>query len=114
MGSQELTADEARTRLIELLEAEECRITDKAERAGRQILGQWMPLPTQWAIFEFALQRLRDNFPLHAVPQGDPPGSRGVAYEMRNVDGKGLYIQTAARRRESLAHQLPLLAWIQQ
>jgi hypothetical protein len=36
---------------------------------------------------------LKSGFPLHAVPQGDPPGSRGIGYEMRNADGQGLYIK---------------------
>jgi hypothetical protein len=89
----ELTIDEAREELIRLLEAAECRITEKAEQEGRKILRQQGKVPTQWAVFDFALQLLKANFPLHAVPQGDPPGCHGIGYEMRNTDGRGLYIK---------------------
>jgi hypothetical protein len=39
------------------------------------------------------LKLLKANFPLQAVPQGNPPGSRGIGYELRNADGHGLYIK---------------------
>jgi hypothetical protein len=93
MQEEMLPLDEVRRELIRQLEAAECEITEKAEREGRQALRRYMAFPTQWAVYNYALQHLKANFPLHAVPQGDPPGSRGVGYEMRNVDGQGLYIK---------------------
>lgn len=89
----ELTIEEARAELIRLIEAGDFQITDKAEQEGRRILLQWVAVPTQWAVMEFGLRLLKTNFPLHAVLQGDPPGSHGTAYEMRNCDAKGLYLK---------------------
>lgn len=93
MEGDDRTIEEARQELIRLLEADEYEITGKAEAEGRRILKQHMDHPTQWAVIEFALKLLKSSFPLHAVPQGDPPGSRGIGYEMRNADGRGLYIK---------------------
>lgn len=93
MPAGDLSAEEARQELIRLLEAEECRLTDKAECEGRAYLKRSTRRPTQWDVHRFALAKLKANFPLHAVLQGDPPGSNGIGYEMRNVDGEGLYIK---------------------
>ena len=93
MASDDLTIEEARQELIRLLDGGDYQIAGKAEAEGRRILKQSMEHPTQWAIVAFALDLLQSNFPLHAVPQGDPPGSRGIGYEMRNADGRGLYIK---------------------
>ncbi|MBY0528449.1 MAG: hypothetical protein K2R98_33970 [Gemmataceae bacterium] len=88
--------DEARRRLIQLLEADAWLISQRAETDGRRILREQPALgkrPTQWGICELILECLRAGFPLRAIGMGEPQGSNGIGYIMRNVDGAGLYIK---------------------
>jgi hypothetical protein len=93
MADEELSIDEARRRLIELIEAEDCDLTQAAVNDGREILRRSMRYPTRWAIVEYVLKLLRAKFPMHAVELGEPPGSLGIGYVMTNADGQGLYIK---------------------
>ncbi|MCI0463002.1 MAG: hypothetical protein L0Z62_39145 [Gemmataceae bacterium] len=93
MLDEDLTLDEARQRLIELIEADEWEITDSAVADGFARLRATGDYPTQWKLVKFTLQLLKDGFPIHAVPLGEPPGSLGVGYVMNNADGRGLYIK---------------------
>jgi hypothetical protein len=83
----------ARTEMIELFEADDWEIAYSAENDARKILREWGKQATQWAIAEYCLQQLKIDFTIRAIGMGEPQGSRGLGYIMKNVDGKGLYIQ---------------------
>src|SRR5262249_1910863 len=86
--------DEVRQRLIELIEDEEWRITERAERTGREFLRRFIPVPTQLSIVRHVLQLLRqDDCCLILVPMGEPPGSRGLGYRLRDPVSPNLYIK---------------------
>jgi hypothetical protein len=82
-----------RARLIRLLDEAEYRITRRALEEGLRILKDWEVTPTEWGLVEFILRKLRGGHPLREALQGDPPGSHGVAYELKQSDERGLYIK---------------------
>jgi hypothetical protein len=86
--------DEVRQRLIELIEEEEWRITERAERTGRESLRRSLPVPTQVSIVLHVLKLLKqDDCSLVPVPMGEPPGSHGVGYTVRDPVSPNLYIK---------------------
>jgi hypothetical protein len=93
MEGNEPTIDEARAELIRLLQLDECRITQRAEADGRQLLRRYVPIVSQYAIFRFVLERLLSGHPLHAIERGRPAGSLPRGYVMNNADDAGLYIE---------------------
>ena len=104
--SSDASYDEIRAELIRLLEdVDRRRITDSARLAADPILRRMGQMPTEGAIFEYITHLLRTDFPLHPVPLGEPPGSRGTGYVMNNTDGRGLYIKVKIeQRRTNEAH----------
>lgn len=83
-----------RQRLIELLESDEWRITEKAERSGRAFLGKLIPVPTQLSIVRHVLQLLEQpDCSLIPVPLGTPPSPRGLGYRVRDPVSPDLYIK---------------------
>ncbi len=94
MTDEAPSLDEVRRRLIELLEADEWRITEKAERSGRAFLGRTIPVPTQLSIVRHVLQLLEQpDCSLIPVLMGTPPSSRGVGYRVRDPVSPNLYIK---------------------
>jgi hypothetical protein len=84
----------ARQLLIRLFEQDDWQITDRARREGFPILRRLgIPFPTDWALVDYVLDLLREAYPMHIIPRGDPPGSRANGYVMNNSDGRGLYIE---------------------
>ena len=84
----------ARRLLIGLFENDDWRITERARREGFPILRRLgVPYPTDWALVEYVLSLLRENYPMHIIQRGNPPGSRANGYVMNNSDGHGLYIE---------------------
>src|SRR3954453_15761654 len=75
----------ARARLVELLEGEDCEweFSERAEREGKVAL-EWLlnRKPTRWEMVEFVIALLKTDTPLRCAPQGDPPGSTGIAWQM--------------------------------
>jgi hypothetical protein len=87
-------ASAAQTRLIQLLEEDEWRFTKNALEQGRHALrGVIRDPPSECAIIDYLLDRLRDGFPLLRTPLGEPPGSGGVGWVMNNLDGRNTYIK---------------------
>lgn len=111
--------DEFRRRLIELIEDEEWRITERAERTGREFSRRFLPVPTQLSIVRHILQpalcrsvswpsrrptRLsfvrhilqllkQDDCSLIPAPMSEPPGSRGLGYRLRDPVSPNRYIK---------------------
>ncbi|HYT91186.1 MAG TPA: hypothetical protein VEL76_20905 [Gemmataceae bacterium] len=85
---------EIRAELVRLFEATDWRMTTKAETDGKAILLICGYKPaTQWGICEYIVDKLQGGFRLTETGMGEPKGSRGIGYEMKNADGEGLYIK---------------------
>jgi hypothetical protein len=85
---------QVRAELVRLLEEDDWRMTTRAETDGKTILlERRYKQATQWGICEYILEKLKTGFPLRETGMGEPKGSRGIGYEMKNVDGDGLYIK---------------------
>jgi hypothetical protein len=94
MAQEEPSREEIRQRLIELIEADEWRMTEKAEQTGRSFLRAYVPVPTQLAIVNHVLLLLKQpGCSLIPVPMGIPEGSRGLAYRIRDPRSPSLYIK---------------------
>ena len=86
--------DEVRQRLIELFEDDEWRIAESAERTGREVLRRVLPAPTELSIVRHIVRLLtQDDWSLVPVEMGEPPGSGGLAYRVRDPASPRLYIK---------------------
>jgi hypothetical protein len=86
--------EDIRLRLIELIEADEWRITEKAERMGREFLRNIIPVPTQLSVVNHVLKLLKQPDCSHIeVLMGMPPGSGGVAHRIRDPVSPNLFIK---------------------
>jgi hypothetical protein len=94
MAEEPPSLEEIRKQLIELIEADEWRMTEKAERTGRTFLRDLVPFPTQVSIVKHTLQLLEQpGCSLGPVPMGIPEGSRGLAYRVHDPRSPRLYIK---------------------
>src|SRR5438067_1264148 len=94
MAGETPSLEEIRLRLIELIEADEWRITEKAERMGRDFLRGFIPIPTQLSIVNHILSLLKQpDCSLIEVLMGTPRGSGGVAHRIRDPMSPNLYIK---------------------
>jgi hypothetical protein len=84
----------ARSRLLELLEGEDCEweLSERAEREGKAAL-RWLHnrFPTRWEMVEYVISLLKTKTPLRCAPQGEPPGSTGIAWQM--TDAKNIFVK---------------------
>src|SRR5437867_1267197 len=87
----EASAAAARSRLLELLEGEDCEweFSERARREGKIAL-RWLQSrePTDWEMVVYVISLLKTDTTLRCAPQGNPPGSTGIAWQMtdqRNV-----------------------------
>ncbi|MCI0378495.1 MAG: hypothetical protein L0215_12875 [Gemmataceae bacterium] len=90
-----MNLEDIRSELIDLFENDDWRITNKAERDGKEILSLVTGFASQFAIVEFVTDCLKQSEPMHEIQRGEPPGSRSVGYVM-NVCKRGmddLYIE---------------------
>jgi hypothetical protein len=93
MAGEAPSLEEIRLRLIELIEADEWRITEKAERLGREFLRNFLPVPTQLSIVNQVLKLLKlPDCALIEVPTGTPRASRGIAHRICDPVSPNLYI----------------------
>ncbi len=95
MSNSNQDANLARTALIDLLgDIDKWEITDRALREGRIAL-HWLKARdlTRFEICDYIRQRLVDGFPIEPVLLGEPPGSAGVGWVMKNPDGRDTYIK---------------------
>jgi hypothetical protein len=81
----------ARALLIELFDADERQISRRALEEGRAAL-HWLRnrLATECEIIDYILKRLRDGCPIARV---ELVNYTGVAWAMKNVDGRDTYIK---------------------
>jgi hypothetical protein len=94
MAEEGPSLGEIRQRLIELIEADEWRMTETAERTGRRFLREFVSVPTQLSIVNHLLLLLRDpDCSLIEVSMGIPEGSRGLAYRVRDPRSPNLYVK---------------------
>jgi hypothetical protein len=84
----------ARSRLLELLEGDDCEwmISDRARREGKLAL-RWLHErePTDWELVEYIISVLKTNTTLRCAPQGDPPGSTGIAWQL--TDARNIFVK---------------------
>ena len=76
-------------RLLELLDADDWTFSERARAEGKLAL-RWLHNrePTDWEMVEYVISLLKTNTTLRCAPQGDPPGSTGIAWQVtdrRNV-----------------------------
>src|SRR5438874_419234 len=83
-----------RAEIVRLFENDDWRMTTRAETDGKAILQtrQYKP-STQWGICEYIADKLREGARLTETGMGQPPYSRGTGWELKDVDGHGLYIK---------------------
>jgi hypothetical protein len=72
----------ARSRLLELLVGDDWEFSERARREGKLAL-RWLRNrePTDCEMVEYVISLLKTTKPRPA-PQGDPPGSTGIAWQM--------------------------------
>jgi hypothetical protein len=90
-----------RDELIRLLDNDDWQIMGSARATAYPILRAMGQMATDGAIIEYITHLLRTDFPFHAVPLGEPPGSGGTGYVMNNADGRGLYIKMTIRQERA-------------
>ena len=83
----------ARKEMIDLFDSEDWEIARSAETLARKILRDWGKQATRCGIADYCLLQLKAEFVIRAIGMGEPQGSAGIGYIMKNVDGKGLYIK---------------------
>ena len=93
--------EEVRAELIRFLKNADWQVTESARVTAYPLLRAVGQRPTDAAIIEYVARLLESDFPTHAVPLGEPPGSAGMGYVMNNADGRGLYIKMKIERREA-------------
>lgn len=94
MGDEGPSLEGVRRQLIELIERDEWRMTETSERTGRGFLRRFLPVPTQLSIVRHVLALLKQpDWSLTPVSMGEPPGSHGVGYSVRDPVSPNLYIK---------------------
>ncbi len=86
--------EKARSRLLKLLEGDDCawEFSERAEREGTFAL-QWLHnrMPSRWEMVSYVISLLKANTTLRCAPQGNPPGSTGIAWQM--TDAKNIFVK---------------------
>ena len=73
MAGEGPSLEEVRQQLIELIERDDWRMTETAERTGRGFLRRFLAVPTQLSIVRHVLALLQaPDWFLTAVPMGEP------------------------------------------
>src|SRR6059036_277451 len=92
------TPEKARARLLELFEADEWQFSERARGEGKVAL-RWVHNrePRDGEMVEYVVSLLKGNTPLPCAPQGDPPGSTGIAWQM--TDARNLFVKLQIRER---------------
>jgi hypothetical protein len=80
-----------RQEIIAAFESRKWDFTKRALREGLQAFRNHSENPSEAEMVDYILDLLESGYPLCRVELHDPPG--GEAYELRNVDGQGLYIK---------------------
>jgi hypothetical protein len=88
----EANSESARVRLLELLEGDDWKFSLRAETEGKLAL-RWLHdrVPTRGEMVAYVVALLKANLELMCVPQGTPPGSTGIAWQM--VDSRNIFVK---------------------
>jgi hypothetical protein len=84
-------SDSVRKEIIAAIESGKWEFTKRALWEGLDAFRKYSENPSDEEIVDYILDVLESGFPLCAVELHDPP--HGQAHELRNVDGRGLYIK---------------------
>jgi hypothetical protein len=80
-----------RQEIIAAIESRKWEFTKRALREGMEAFRNHSENPSDEEMVDYILDLLESGFPLCPVELYDPP--YGEAHELRNVDGRGLYIK---------------------
>jgi hypothetical protein len=80
-----------RQEIIAAFESRKWEFTKRALREGLEAFRRHSENPSEEEMVDYILDLLESDFPLCCKELHDPP--YGEAHELRNVDGRGLYIK---------------------
>ena len=82
----------ARTRLLELLASDDWEFSKRARFEGKIAL-RWIynREPNDGEMVEYVISLLKANTTLRCAPQGNPPGSTGIAWQM--TDSRNIFVK---------------------
>ena len=82
----------ARDRLLALLDDCEWRFSERAIREGKLVMRRLHQRePTEWEMVEYVISLLKTDATLRCAPQGDPPGSTGIAWQL--TDPNNIFVK---------------------
>src|SRR5207237_6628281 len=88
----------ARSRLLELLEGDDCEweLSERARCEGKLAL-RWLHdrEPRELEMVEYVISLLKTDTTLRCSPQGDPPGSTGIAWQL--TDARSIFVKLQIR-----------------
>lgn len=84
--------ESARSRLLELLEGNNWELSKRTQSEGRIAL-RWLHdrAPMDCEIVDYVIGLLKEKTTLRCAPQGNPPGSTGLAWQMS--DARNVFIK---------------------
>jgi hypothetical protein len=93
------SAEAARIRLLALLEGDDWEFSERARREGKLAL-RWLRdrEPTDCEMVDYVISLLKKNTTLRCAPQGDPPGSTGIAWQMTDLRNVFVKLRICERR----------------
>ncbi len=91
MSAPDAASDAVRRELITAFESRKWEFTKRALREGLDAFRSHSENPSDEEMVDYILDLLEAGCPLHRVELHDPP--YGEAHEMKNADGRGLYIK---------------------
>jgi len=91
MSAPEDCSDSVRRDIIAAFESGKWEFTKRALREGLDAFRKHSENPSDYEMVDYILDLLESGFPLCRVDLRDPPFGEG--HELRNADGRGLYIK---------------------
>ncbi len=82
----------ARKRLLELLDNDDWELSERARSEGKLAL-RWLNDrdPTDCELVSYVISLLKSSTDLRCAPQGEPPGSTGLAWQM--TDDRNVFVK---------------------
>jgi hypothetical protein len=98
MAGDDHDPDVARSRLLELLEADEWELSESARLEGKVAL-RWLHNrePTDCDMVDHVIALLK-TLTIRCAPQGNPPGSTGIAWQMTDAMNVFVKLRICERR----------------
>jgi hypothetical protein len=94
-----MTPTAALARLLALLKADDWELSERARRTGKVAL-RWLHHrePTDCEMVDYIISLYEAGPTLRCQPQGDPPGSTGIAWQMTDARNVFIKLQVCERR----------------